>query len=71
MKIIQTLSIIGYILLSHVLYNAYKSYNELDCHDYTTNNGVWIGYIATKNGETRCFWVESYYPYRVRQGRLD
>lgn len=40
----------------------------LTCADYTTKHTTWMGFISTRDADTRCFWLEQSYPYRVRQG---
>ena len=41
------------------------------CGNYNTTNGEWNGWLSIKDGVYRCFWVESRYPYRTRQGVVD
>jgi hypothetical protein len=55
-------------VLGIIATDIYFFEQDLKCADYSTKYGMWLGYKASKNGEVRCFWVESYYPYRVRQG---
>lgn len=48
-------------------------FTEIDnigrCSSWTTPNVRWEGYRAVnEKGETRCFWLEQRFPYRVRQG---
>jgi hypothetical protein len=40
----------------------------LTCNDYSTRHAMWRGYLSSRHGEMRCFWVEDAYPWRVRQG---
>ena len=44
---------------------------QLTCADYSTKHAMWIGFISTKNGDVRCFWLEDKYPWRVRQGVVE
>lgn len=47
---------------------SYVEYND-HCTTYKTNGVEWIGYRAINEGnERRCFWLESRFPYRIRQG---
>jgi hypothetical protein len=41
------------------------------CGNYTTSNSDWHGWLSIKDGVFRCFWVESRYPYRVKQGIIE
>ena len=41
---------------------------QLTCSDYSTKHAMWQGFISTKNGDIRCFWLEDRYPWRTRQG---
>jgi len=41
------------------------------CGNYTTNNSDWYGWLSVKDGVFRCFYVESRYPYRVKQGIIE
>lgn len=41
------------------------------CGNYNTTNSEWMGWLSIKDGVYRCFWVESRYPYRTRQGVVD
>jgi hypothetical protein len=45
-----------------------KFNKELICNDFTTSNSIWRGYTSERNNDIRCFYLEQYYPYRVRQG---
>ena len=49
----------------NVIYNKDK---EFTCNDYTTKHGIWRGFLSTKDGDMRCFWLEDKYPWRIRQG---
>jgi len=52
----------------------YASHLELSherCADYVTTHSEWNGWLSMKNGVYRCFWVESHYPYRTKQGVID
>ena len=46
----------------------YLDIQQLTCSDYSTKHSMWRGFISTKNGEVRCFWLEDKYPWRTRQG---
>ena len=46
----------------------YLNIQALTCNDYSTKHAMWRGFLSTKNGEMRCFWLEDKYPWRVRQG---
>ena len=46
----------------------YLEIQELTCNTYVTKYATWTGFLSTKNGDQRCFWLESAYPNRVRQG---
>ena len=41
------------------------------CGNYVAKNGDWHGWLSVKDGIYRCFWLESNYPWRVRQGVID
>lgn len=41
------------------------------CGNYTTKYSDWYGWLSIKDGIYRCFWVESNFPYRVKQGVTD
>jgi len=41
------------------------------CGDYSIKHADWYGWLSIKDGTYRCFWVESNYPYRVKQGVID
>ena len=46
----------------------YLDIQALTCNDFSTKHAVWRGFLSTKNGEMRCFWLEDKYPWRVKQG---
>lgn len=48
--------------------DIYLNNQALTCLDYSTKYTMWLGHISTRNGDVRCFWLESTYPNRVRQG---
>lgn len=50
---------------------VYVEIQELTCADYSTKHAMWVGFSSTKNEQVRCFWVESAYPWRVRQGVVE
>ena len=41
------------------------------CGNYATKYSNWYGWLSVKDGVYRCFWIESEYPNRVRQGIKD
>jgi hypothetical protein len=64
------LAVIGVALIS-----AYGGYNaakwELEhtvCGNYYKGHSYWNGWLSVKDGVSRCFWVESEFPWRVRHG---
>ena len=46
----------------------YVEIQELTCNDFSTKHAIWRGFLSTKNGDMRCFWLEDKYPHRIRQG---
>ena len=63
------------VLLGVALISAYGGYKaakwELEhtiCGDYQTKHAEWRGWLSVKDGISRCFYVESAYPWRVRHG---
>jgi len=48
-----------------------EEHSHLACGDYVTTYANWNGWLSIKDGTYRCFWVESNYPYRVKQGVID
>jgi hypothetical protein len=47
---------------------------ELDhqvCGSYSTVHSDWYGWLSVKDGIFRCFYVESRFPYRVKQGIIE
>jgi hypothetical protein len=43
--------------------------NMTDCTTYRQGDTIWVGYRAISDDyERRCFFLESRFPYRVRQG---
>ena len=61
-------SLVAMFALGWMCKGIYIDMQELTCADYSTKHAIWIGYSSTKNEQIRCFWVESAYPWRVRQG---
>lgn len=55
---------VGYSVASHQVSHAV-------CGDYADKYGVWHGWLSIKDGVYRCFWVESQYPFRTKQGVID
>jgi hypothetical protein len=52
-------------------YGSLNSYVDkmTHCTSYTQSGVEWVGYRAISDDyERRCFWLESRFPYRVRQG---
>ena len=41
------------------------------CENYTTIHSDWHGWLSVKDGVFRCFYIESSYPYRVKQGIIE
>ena len=54
-----------------IVKGIYLDIQELTCNDFSTKHAVWRGFLSTKNGEMRCFWLENRYPWRVRQGAVE
>jgi len=45
--------------------------NHAMCGNYTTKHSDWNGWLSVKDGVYRCFWLESRYPWRTRQGIVE
>jgi hypothetical protein len=63
------------IMLGVALLSAYGGYKaakwELEhtvCGSYQKAHSYWHGWLSVKDGVSRCFWVESEFPWRVRHG---
>jgi len=63
------------VLLGVAIGCAYCGYKaakwELEhtvCGSYQKGHSYWHGWLSVKDGVSRCFWVESAYPWRVRHG---
>jgi hypothetical protein len=63
------------VVLGVALISAYAGYKaakwELDhtvCGNYERGHSYWRGWLSVKDGVSRCFWIESEFPWRVRQG---
>jgi hypothetical protein len=63
------------IMLVVALLSAYGGYKaakwELEhtvCNNYKKGHSYWHGWLSVKDGVSRCFWLESEYPWRVRHG---
>ena len=56
------------IILGWTMKGIYLDIQGLTCNDFSTKHTIWRGFISTKDGEVRCFWLEQSYPWRVRQG---
>jgi hypothetical protein len=53
----------------YMYHDVVNQTKDLTCNTYHTKNGVaWEGYAAHYGELTRCFFVESAYPWRVRHG---
>jgi hypothetical protein len=67
------LVVLGVALIS--AYGGYKAAKwELEhtvCGSYQTKNAEWHGWLSVKDGISRCFYVESAYPWRVRHGVIQ
>jgi hypothetical protein len=66
------------VLLGVALISAYGGYKaakwELEhtvCGSYQKAHSYWHGWLSVKDGVSRCFWVESAYPWRVRHGVIQ
>lgn len=67
---IATISIaIGILLGYQYAINQELAHNK--CGSYTTKYSDWVGWLTVKDGVYRCFYLESTYPWRVRQGVID
>ena len=49
----------------------YLDIQALTCNDFSTKHAVWRGFLSTKDGDMRCFWLEDKYPWRVKQGVVE
>ena len=67
------LVVLGVALIS--AYGGYKAAKwELEhmiCGSYQTKHAEWHGWLSVKDGISRCFYVESAYPWRVRHGVIQ
>ena len=67
------LVVVGVALIS--AYGGYKAAKwELEhtvCGSYTKGHSDWHGWLSVKHGISRCFYVESEYPWRVRHGVIQ
>ena len=66
------------VVLGVALISAYGGYRaakwELEhtvCGSYQTKHAEWHGWLSVKDGISRCFYVESAYPWRVRHGVIQ
>jgi len=50
---------------------AVKEDSHSMCGNYTTKHSDWNGWLSVKDGVYRCFWLESRYPWRTRQGIVE
>ena len=41
------------------------------CGNYADKHSDWYGWLSVKDGVFRCFYLESRYPYRVKQGIIE
>jgi hypothetical protein len=64
------LVVLGVALIS--AYGGYKAAKwELEhtvCSSYKKGHSYWHGWLSVKDGVSRCFYVESEFPWRVRHG---
>jgi hypothetical protein len=64
------LVVLGVALIS--AYGGYKAAKwELEhtvCNSYQKGHSYWHGWLSVKDGVSRCFWLESEFPWRVRHG---
>ena len=51
--------------------NIQKPTNHSMCSDFATKYSDWHGWLSVKDGVYRCFWLESRYPWRTRQGVIE
>jgi len=51
--------------------NIQKPTNHSICSDFATKYSDWHGWLSVKDGVYRCFWLESAYPWRTRQGIVE
>jgi hypothetical protein len=63
------------LVLTTSCLSAYAGYKaakwELEhtiCGNYKKGHSYWNGWLSVKDSVSRCFWVESEYPWRVRHG---
>ena len=56
------------IIIGWWLKGIYLHIQGLTCNDFSTKHTIWQGFMSTKDGQVRCFWLEQAYPWRVRQG---
>ena len=49
----------------------YLDIQALTCNDFSTKHTIWRGFLSTKDGDMRCFWLEQSYPWRVKQGLVE
>lgn len=50
---------------------AVKEDSHSMCGNYVAKYGDWYGWLSVKDGVYRCFWLESAYPWRIRQGVIE
>jgi hypothetical protein len=55
---------VGYSIASHEMSHDV-------CGSYATKHSDWNGWLSVKDGVFRCFYVESRFPYRVKQGIIE
>ena len=67
------LVVLGVALIS--AYGGYKAAKlELEhtvCGSYKKGHSYWYGWLSVKDGVSRCFYVESAHPWRVRHGVIQ
>ena len=62
------LSLVIMFVIGWAAKGVYVDMQQLTCSDYSTKHAMWVGFLSTKGGDMRCFWLEDKYPWRVRQG---
>ena len=58
-------------VLGWTVKGIYLDIQGLTCSDFSTKHAVWRGFLSTKDGDMRCFWLEGAYPWRVKQGVVE
>lgn len=71
MKAVCILVATFFTLFGYGIGKAVHAHEYMKCGDYLVGQTLWVGYLASSHSETRCFWRESSYPWRVREGLVD